>query len=137
MDTLHVETTPPDALPPGDVADEPIVSDDTVDATDATTDVMEIEASFTGGGLVDVILPTDVLPDIPCPPCRTGQSCCAGLCVNLSLNEQNCGGCGIVCPAPGVCQSGACGRCTLGLLCGGEQRCCVGSLLCLGLLCPP
>ncbi|WP_224241333.1 MXAN_6577-like cysteine-rich protein [Hyalangium gracile] len=55
------------------------------------------------------------------PPagCPVGQSSCAGECVDLQVDGQNCGRCGGTCGPDQRCQAGIC-QCTQGLaLCGG------------------
>ncbi len=49
------------------------------------------------------------------PTCGASQECCNGICVFSSTDNQNCGGCGVVCN--GVCGSGTCcdpGACVSG-----------------------
>jgi hypothetical protein len=43
-----------------------------------------------------------------CQACTGGTSCCAGTCVNLQTNPNNCGACGHICPPGQSCVSGAC-----------------------------
>jgi hypothetical protein len=40
--------------------------------------------------------------------CQSGQSNCAGSCVNTATDRANCGGCGNACAAGRICQGGAC-----------------------------
>ena len=42
------------------------------------------------------------------PACDTGMTDCAGLCVNVTLDPNNCGGCGIRCNEGQSCQGGMC-----------------------------
>ena len=50
--------------------------------------------------------------DAALPPadvvCATGERACNGQCVNPQTSAQNCGACGMACPAGNVCVSGAC-----------------------------
>ena len=49
-------------------------------------------------------------PDEPEPKCEEGHmpELCAGECVDIGNDEDNCGGCGNKCPAGHVCNYGAC-----------------------------
>ena len=56
------------------------------------------------------------------PDCQGGAVVCGGVCVELSSDNLNCGGCGNACPQGMVCSSGACAlTCAPGLVnCGGK-----------------
>jgi glucosylceramidase len=51
--------------------------------------------------------------------CPTGQTACGLVCLDVSADPTNCGGCGIPCSAGQVCQAGAC-QCESGTLCNGS-----------------
>jgi sulfatase modifying factor 1 len=54
--------------------------------------------------------------------CPEGESVCMGLCVNVMTDSNNCGYCGLQCPAGQACQSGAC--CAVGWTwCAGSAEC--------------
>jgi len=104
------------------------------------------------GACGDAATPTpDVTPDVtadasadvaePCGGCAEGKACCPSRfqgdvdrCVDLNLNPENCGTCGIYCD--GACDGGECiaaetceagTTCTSGQPCGqgpGQGRCC-------------
>jgi hypothetical protein len=40
--------------------------------------------------------------------CAAGLTLCNGQCVNLASDPVNCGSCGNVCEAPGICSVGSC-----------------------------
>lgn len=126
------EATAPDVLPPEDVVDAPDVESDT-GAGDTGTDVADVVLPDagprdTGTDVQDVSDVTDVtdvvdaadvvdVPVVPLdlgpPPCLPGQDRCGGsVCINLSTDIANCGGCGNVCPArphaPATCSGGSC-----------------------------
>lgn len=92
--------------------------------------------------------------------CPAGQTLCAGTCVNLSTDSNNCGACGTVCTAPSTCGGGGtpgvCGCTDDGTACSGQVcgpsvnncgqtvscgtcgggRCCLDSCVCPTCLCP-
>lgn len=43
-----------------------------------------------------------------CVECVIGLNACSNICVDLSSDPSNCGTCGKVCPAPGICIGGNC-----------------------------
>jgi hypothetical protein len=49
---------------------------------------------------------SDALPSLLDHACPVGQTSCAGLCVDLASDSNNCGACGRVCVAP--CEAGLC-----------------------------
>jgi hypothetical protein len=52
---------------------------------------------------------------------------CAGACVDLANDAQNCGACGHACPPKQQCDRGACGMpacLVLGLICPNDHLCC-------------
>lgn len=78
-----------------------------------------------------------------CPEgCPAAQDCCAGTCVDLDDNTQNCGGCGLRCDPGLTCNNGTCstsgceGAQTNGNMCSngtwlcGDRSACTGSTLC-------
>src|SRR5215213_5291960 len=44
----------------------------------------------------------------PCTLAGVVGTCCGGICLNTQADETNCGGCGTVCAAQQVCQTGSC-----------------------------
>ncbi|MEZ4409929.1 MAG: hypothetical protein R3A52_26155 [Polyangiales bacterium] len=52
----------------------------------------------------------DTRPDAGggCGGCPLAQTCCAGACVNLLLDRNNCGQCGRVCGGIVSCVAGLC-----------------------------
>lgn len=67
---------------------------------------------------------------VSCPaPCASGQRCCGGACIGVTMDPLNCGGCGVACGADERCCGGsclhiddACGAC--GTSCGATEQCC-------------
>ena len=45
---------------------------------------------------------------ITCPTCSGGLTCCAAVCVNITNDPQNCGGCGIACAPNFPCINQTC-----------------------------
>ncbi len=43
--------------------------------------------------------------------CNTGETCCSSVCVDTSIDENNCGDCGITCTTNQYCDSGTCIEC--------------------------
>jgi hypothetical protein len=74
-----------------------------------------------------------------CVGCPNGLTMCNGACVNLDMDNQNCGACGTACGAGLMCRSGVCsckdGQALCGLLCIGimsDRTNCGGcGILCL------
>jgi hypothetical protein len=67
------------------------------------------------------------------PPCGAGETCCPvvgsdPVCANLSVDDDNCGGCGHACPADQSCSTGICTSEPCDPPdCGGDpMRCCGG-----------
>jgi hypothetical protein len=71
--------------------------------------------------------------------CPTGQTRCGDRCVNLQINENNCGRCGKRCAAGQECVNGMCesgGGCPDGRPpCGGAPTCCLPGETCLNGTC--
>lgn len=44
----------------------------------------------------------------PAAACQNGQTGCGGVCVTLSSDARNCGGCGVTCAPGHICLSGSC-----------------------------
>jgi hypothetical protein len=57
--------------------------------------------------------------------CASGQACCDNLCVELGVDNDNCGGCGVRCAFGEVCSGGQC-MCGATALCGDADACCPG-----------
>jgi glucosylceramidase len=53
------------------------------------------------------------------PICPVDQAACGQVCVTMTSDPLNCGGCGIACSAGQTCESGAC-QCTVGVVCNGS-----------------
>ena len=47
-------------------------------------------------------------PDSGTPQCEEGMTSCAGTCVDLVADPDNCGACGLVCNSSEVCSKGQC-----------------------------
>jgi hypothetical protein len=62
-----------------------------------------------------------------CDPSCSG-SCCAGVCVDLDTDPNNCGACGEACPAGQVCQVGECGIACGGAMCDPASEICVDDM---------
>src|SRR5271163_3449010 len=78
-------------LSPSDAGSDAPRARDSHGATDSTGTETGPEASQDGG----------------CPtPCTGVTTCCAGTCVNELTNDENCGGCGLVCTSG--CSAGQC-----------------------------
>jgi hypothetical protein len=56
--------------------------------------------------------------------CNQGLTCCGQTCNNLSLDNANCGACGLACGTGEACFAGACGCGAGGNHCGAGQACC-------------
>ncbi|NMB75173.1 MAG: hypothetical protein GYA21_08590 [Myxococcales bacterium] len=82
--------------------------------------------------------------------CAAGQSCCDGVCLDLSSDPENCGGCGMSCAAGQGCGGGWCtARCSSDNDCEAGQACldglcriycrldsdCLSGQMCLNNLC--
>jgi hypothetical protein len=66
-------------------------------------------------------------PTPRCEPCSAvGQVDCGGRCVDLQVDQQNCGGCGQACGPNQACVNGACATGTCALTCGPGSVCCEG-----------
>ncbi len=61
--------------------------------------------------------------------CASGYSACSGACVDTATDSNNCGGCGVVCPANFACSSGGCvaAACTTTADCSGGDVCLGGT----------
>ena len=108
-----VETSTPDA----DVRDTGGDVQDVADVQDVrdVADVRDVQdASDAEDVREDVREETPVVPlDLGPPPCLPGLDRCGGsVCINLSTDIANCGGCGNACPArphaPATCMGGSC-----------------------------
>jgi hypothetical protein len=44
----------------------------------------------------------------PAQGCGAGEMKCGPACVNTGFDQENCGGCGHVCPTPNTCEMGMC-----------------------------
>ncbi len=87
-------TPPSDKSSPGDAPDDVAAPDAPADAApDAPDDVTAPDAAPDAG------------PDVAC---ATGQTLCAGACVDTATDNGNCGACGTTCPATQTCMAGAC-----------------------------
>ncbi len=53
--------------------------------------------------------------------CKGGRRCCAGSCVNLKGDQNNCGECGNACPSEQTCENGVCK--TSGVCPAAQTRC--------------
>jgi hypothetical protein len=74
--------------------------------------------------------------------CPGMQICCGGVCKDKNTDPINCGGCGIVCPAPPnsspVCANGTCDfACNSGFNRCGSGCCPMQQACCAGTCCPP
>jgi microcystin-dependent protein len=104
------DASPPDATATDATATDAIATDATATdaiATDATaTDAIATDATATDAR--DAIAESG--PDVTCP---SGQTSCAGRCVDPQTDLLNCGACGTVCPPPPsgttACIAGRCG----------------------------
>ena len=47
-------------------------------------------------------------PDAATPSCGTGQAYCGSKCIDVTSDDENCGGCGVVCPGAQHCGGGTC-----------------------------
>lgn len=77
------------------------------------------------------MMSVDVAPDVSIDACDP-QVSCAGACVDLNTDEENCGGCGMACAGDQVCLSGACavaGACMSDVDCGSLQTCLRGECM--------
>jgi glucosylceramidase len=52
------------------------------------------------------------------PSCPVDQMACGPICLDVTADPMNCGGCGIPCSTGQICQGGAC-QCVSGLVCNG------------------
>lgn len=80
-------------------------------------------AALFGGGLfgLGAIRPAAAAPPVRCQP---GSTNCGGVCRDTSIDPDNCGACGTVCPSGQQCRGGACVACICQPGCGaGEVRC--------------
>jgi hypothetical protein len=75
--------------------------------------------------------PATTVPIVQKRTCGAGLTLCGLLnCVNTSINRNNCGSCGNVCPAEQICTNG---RCTVRTV--QKRTCAAGQTLCSGLIC--
>jgi hypothetical protein len=72
----------------------------------------------------------------PAHPDQCGGKCCGASCIDITLDHNNCGDCGNVCPSGQVCSGSAC-SCPAGgstaTICSNGQSCC-GTLGCKSLM---
>ncbi|MDE2201895.1 MAG: hypothetical protein KGJ38_04120 [Burkholderiaceae bacterium] len=61
--------------------------------------------------------------------CASGYSACSGTCVDTATDSNNCGGCGVVCPANTACSASACvpAACSTNADCSGGDVCLGGT----------
>lgn len=112
QDASQVDTGSVDVgvdVPLPDAGPQDTGTDAGVDVVDVQ-DVVDVSDVQDAPDVVDVpVIPMDLGP----PPCLPGQDRCGGMvCLNLSADTANCGGCGNVCPArphaPATCSGGSC-----------------------------
>jgi hypothetical protein len=58
--------------------------------------------------------------------CSSGQTACGGVCVNLMIDLNTCGGCGAACASGQDCEDGVCTNTTPSSPCSGGQSLCGG-----------
>jgi hypothetical protein len=79
--------------------------------------LIALGALVVGGGAIAAFFALRA-EEPPPPECPAGQTVCAGECVDLQNDTQNCGRCGDACGEDQSCQAGSC-QCAQGLaLCG-------------------
>lgn len=95
---------------------------DTMDASDAVdandtgdvnADGMDVSLDSGDGSMgdaMDASDSTDVVsePDVSPPVCGIGQVLCGTLCLDVSSDPNNCGGCNVMCAMGEVCAAGDC-----------------------------
>jgi hypothetical protein len=94
-DTVPADTTPVDvpATPPADV-----VSSADVDVAEISSDA-PAPADVVGDVRDATDVTSDTPPDLSCAP---DDTICGGRCVNLGVDADNCGACGVVCTSTGA-----------------------------------
>jgi hypothetical protein len=109
---LGADLGPDDAGAAPDTGSGP---DDAPDAT-ASSDLGSPEDVADAAPAADVVVAPDLPPTDTGPVCPTGQSLCAGACVDTARDARHCGACGVACAvvqgqpacAGGVCRVGSC-----------------------------
>lgn len=113
--------------PPPELAD--VVRADAVRSDTQISDVSDVQ----GADVRDVSRADVADAQVSDVACSDGGIACSGSCVDLSRDEENCGGCGVVCSATGAHQSAICGTRSSGAIeclrtcSGGYGDCSVGS----------
>lgn len=100
-DDVIVITTEPPTAPTGPTTEGP----NSVDPGSGTTPSTEPTEE------------TATTPEIP--TCNEGQAFCMGGCIDVTMDDANCGDCGVACGDGLICVASECG-CEVGELCGSE-----------------
>jgi hypothetical protein len=109
------ENRPPDGM--GDAAVDVAVPDVAVDTGSdvASMDAASMDVASMDAAPIDVASPDVPSPDAASPDaapadviCASGQTGCAGTCVDTRVDARNCGTCGTACPSGQACMAGRC-----------------------------
>jgi hypothetical protein len=104
----HHRITPAHAAQRPDRDGDGLYDDDEVEVYGTNPDVFDTDGDGVGDG-EEVYLGTD--PRTPAGGnggCPEGQAACGGVCIDITADSANCGGCGFVCAGGESCSSGVC-----------------------------